>query len=417
MHVSAGACLGRVQHDEDVVGVDVHLGQRVALRGLAHRPGVQAERLDERLGRLVVPGRHVDPHRVRPAQQRGNSSTLLACTPAGVNTRMSTAVRSIGFAEAARVLPTSGTVVRSLGIVHDGVMSTYDAVLDVAERAAGVLGPESGLLQDLDAAGFLDALRRAITATATNPADSLRASVQLANDLARIPVVAGAKAFGADLEPPFAVDPKDRRFADPAWAANPFFYWIRLAYLAACRFAREVVGSAELDGPDAARKAALALDLLLDALAPDELPADEPRGAQAGVRHRRREPGRRARSTSSTTCCNNEGRPRQVDTSGFEVGRNLAVHAREGGVPQRPDGAAAVRAADRAGARHPAAVQPAVDQQVLRDGPRAGPQLHRVGRPARAHRLRDQLPQPVRTRCPAPRWTTTSSTARRPRWT
>src|SRR6185437_3084555 len=101
-----------------------------------------------------------------PRRSAGNSSTLPACTPAGVNTRMSTAVRSIGFAEAARPLPTSGTVVRSLGIVHDGVMSTHDAVPDAAERAAGGLCPESGLLQDLDAAGFLDALRRAITATA-----------------------------------------------------------------------------------------------------------------------------------------------------------------------------------------------------------------------------------------------------------
>ena len=31
-------------------------------------------------------------------------------------------------------------------------MSIHDAVPEVAERAAGVLGPESGLLQDLDAA-------------------------------------------------------------------------------------------------------------------------------------------------------------------------------------------------------------------------------------------------------------------------
>ena len=41
-------------------------------------------------------------------------------------------------------------------------MDTNDAARDVAERAASVLGPESGLLQDLDAAGFVDALRRAV---------------------------------------------------------------------------------------------------------------------------------------------------------------------------------------------------------------------------------------------------------------
>ena len=66
-------------------------------------------------------------------------------------------------------------------------------------------------------------------------------------------------------------------------------------------------------------------------------------------------------------------------------------HAGQGGLPQRPHGTAPVRAADRAGARQPAALQPAVDQQVLRHGPRARPQLHRVGGAARADRLRDQL--------------------------
>ena len=100
-------------------------------------------------------------------------------------------------------------------------MSTNDAVPDVAERAAGVLGPESGLLQDLDAAGFVDALRRAITATATNPADSLRAAVQLANDLARIPVVAGAKAFGADLEPPVDGRPQGPALRGPGVVGEP----------------------------------------------------------------------------------------------------------------------------------------------------------------------------------------------------
>src|SRR5204863_40458 len=83
--------------------------------------------------------------------------------------------------------------------VHDRVMDTHDAASDVAERAASVLGPESGLLQDLDAAGFVDALRRALTATLTNPQGSAQAVVQLASDLAQIPVVVGAKALGADL--------------------------------------------------------------------------------------------------------------------------------------------------------------------------------------------------------------------------
>ena len=92
----------------------------------------------------------------------------------------------------------------------------------------------------------------------------------------------------------------------------------------------------------------------------------------------------------------NNGRPRQVDTAPFEVGRQPGRDPGEGGLPQRADRDPAVPAADRAGARGAAAVQSTVDQQVLRDGPGAGAQLHRVGGPARPYRVRDQLPQPGR---------------------
>ena len=131
-------------------------------------------------------------------------------------------------------------------------MSTNDAARDVAERAASVLGPESGLWRTWTPQASVTHCG-ARSATATNPAEPARAAVQLATDLARIPVVAGAKAFGGDVEPPVEVDPKDRRFAAPAWEDNPAYYATRLAYLATCRFARDVVGSAQMD-PDGARR-------------------------------------------------------------------------------------------------------------------------------------------------------------------
>ncbi len=202
-------------------------------------------------------------------------------------------------------------------------MDTNDAARDVAERAASVLGPESGLFEDLDAAGFGDALLRAISATMSNPLDATRAAVQLANDLARIPVVAGAKAVGADLEPPVPVDPKDRRFSDLAWSENPLFYGTRLTYLAACKWARDVIAAAPV-APDVGRKAGMFVDLMLDALAPTNFLPSNPAALK------------RAFDTGGSSLVagarqflddarTNGGRPRQVDTSGFEVGRNLAV--------------------------------------------------------------------------------------------
>ncbi len=193
---------------------------------------------------------------------------------------------------------------------------------EVAERAASVLAPESGLFEDMDAAGFGDAVSQAIKNTLLNPLAPLQAATQLASDLAHIPLVAANLWFGRAAEPPFEVDARDRRFADPAWAGNPAFYSVRLAYLAASRFAREVVGAAGLE-PDAARKAAMAVDLVLDAVAPTNFLATNPAALK------------RAFDTGGSSLVkgaqqflddlvNNEGRPRQVDDSGFEVGRNLA---------------------------------------------------------------------------------------------
>ena len=142
---------------------------------------------------------------------------------------------------------------------------------------------------------------------------------------------------------------------------------------------------------------------------PDQRPRRQPGGAAARHGDRRAQPPRRGGEHGPR-----RGDERRAPAAGRRVGlprgREPRGDARQGRLPQPPHGAPAVRAADAHDVRDPAAAQPAVDQQVLRDGPRSGPQLRRVGGPARAHRVRDQLPQPGRDdarrrarRLPAPR--------------
>ena len=194
---------------------------------------------------------------------------------------------------------------------------------DVAERAAGVLAPESGLVEDLDAAGLGGAFAQAVRANLQHPEAATRAAARLAADVAQIPLVTATRWLGGSAEPPVQVDPKDRRFADPAWADNPAFYALRLAYLAGSRFAREVTTSAALPA-DMSAKARLATDLLIDAIAPTNFLPTNPAALKrafdtagasvsAGVRQ------------FVDDLLHNQGRPRQVDASGFEVGRNLAA--------------------------------------------------------------------------------------------
>jgi polyhydroxyalkanoate synthase len=194
---------------------------------------------------------------------------------------------------------------------------------DVGESAAGVLGPESELFENLDAAGFGEALAKALRAGTTNPFIPGQAAIQLFADLARVPAVAAAQWLGREAEPPVPVDPKDRRFADPAWSANPWFYGLRLSYLATCRFARDMVGSAALDD-ETAKKAQAATELMLDALAPTNFLATNPAALKRAFDTGGLSVAKGARMFTEDLL-NNQGRPRQVDTSPFEVGRNLAA--------------------------------------------------------------------------------------------
>ncbi|HVL84847.1 MAG TPA: alpha/beta fold hydrolase [Pseudonocardia sp.] len=194
---------------------------------------------------------------------------------------------------------------------------------EIGERAANVLAPESDLFEDLDAAGFGAALTQALRANLMHPFVPVRAGIQLAADLALIPAVAAARVTGQQPEPPVPVDPRDRRFADPAWEANPAFYAVRQAYLAASRFARELVGTQQLDA-ETARKAQMALDLLLDAAAPTNFLPTNPAALKRAFDTGGASLVRGARNFVDDLL-HNEGRPRQVDTTGFEVGRNLAV--------------------------------------------------------------------------------------------
>ena len=193
----------------------------------------------------------------------------------------------------------------------------------LAERAASELGPEADLFGDQDAAGFGAALTHVLRSTAGRPLATARAAVRFADALTRVPLATTAHWVGRDVEGPVPLDPKDLRFADPAWAANPLFHAVRLSYLAGCRFVRDVVGSADVDAETAA-KAALATELMLDAVAPTNFLATNPAALKLAFDTSGASLAKGARNFVDDLR-HNQGRPRQVDTRSFEVGRNLAA--------------------------------------------------------------------------------------------
>jgi polyhydroxyalkanoate synthase subunit PhaC len=190
-------------------------------------------------------------------------------------------------------------------------------------EAAEAVGPEGGVFARLDPADFGPSLLSVLGRAAGHPASVAEAGLRFAGAVAGVGPAALARWLGAAVDPPVPADGRDRRFADPSWEQNPAYFALRQYYLAARRFSAELLAAGRGDEL-ADQKAELAVGFAFDALAPTNFllgnpaalkKAFETGGASvlAGLRN------------FAGDLASNGGRPRQVDTSGFELGRNLAA--------------------------------------------------------------------------------------------
>ncbi|MBK6301415.1 MAG: alpha/beta fold hydrolase [Actinomycetales bacterium] len=168
------------------------------------------------------------------------------------------------------------------------------------------LGPLRRFAPDLSTARLLGSL-------ASRPVSTGRRVGALAADLAAI--VAGKSTV--------APDRRDRRFADEAWAKNPLLRRLVQSYLASGATAAQLVSDAGLNWRDAQRVEFL-LDNLTEALSPSNLPLVNPASAKAAI-----DTGganfARGMSAFAKDMSAKPRVPQMVDSSGFELGRNIAV--------------------------------------------------------------------------------------------
>ena len=193
----------------------------------------------------------------------------------------------------------------------------------VAERAAEALGPEAGLVASLDPVSLARAMAEVGAGLARHPFGGALAGIRYAAGLAATGAVSAARAFGGETSPPIPPPARDRRFADEAWAGNPLFFGLQQSYLLTARLARELVAAAELE-PRWRAKAELATQLLIDAMAPTNFLATNP----AALKRAFDTGGRSAAKGINNLLddlVSNGGKPRQVDTSPFTLGENLAA--------------------------------------------------------------------------------------------
>jgi polyhydroxyalkanoate synthase len=189
--------------------------------------------------------------------------------------------------------------------------------------AAEALAPEGGLMARLDPADFTRSVLRVLARAAGHPGEAAGAGLRFGAALTRVWPVAVARWLGADAEPPVPADAKDKRFADPAWADNPGYFALRQSYLAARQLGEDVLAAGRGDRL-ADLKARLATGLVFDALAPTNFLAGNPAALKRAY-----ETGGSSLLAGARNCLDdlmhNGGRPRQMDTAPFELGRSLAV--------------------------------------------------------------------------------------------
>jgi polyhydroxyalkanoate synthase len=204
--------------------------------------------------------------------------------------------------------------------------SSSRPVLDlvgIAENVTSVADPAALVRELLAAAGM----------TLQNPAGIIAANARLVWGSVGAFRAAAERAIGGDNPGPIAIARGDKRFSDSAFQENPAYFLLAQQYLLFGQLVAELLDTAGAGGTREA-KARFAAKFLVDAMAPTNTLAGNP----AAIR--------RAFDTGGKSIGNglknlvhdlrhNGGWPSQVDSSGFEVGVNMA--ATPGSVVYRSD--------------------------------------------------------------------------------
>ena len=195
------------------------------------------------------------------------------------------------------------------------------------------LGVAEDPLVGTDPVAFLRSLVAAGGALAKNPAGTAAASGRMAIGLAAAISAAGARALGGDESGPVSPAKSDKRFTDPAFTDNALYYLLEQQYLLTSQMVEELLEAADLD-PTQEMKARFAATFIVNALAPtNTLP-----GNPAALRKAFDTGGRSVFlgvQNMLDDLLHNGGWPSQVDSTGFEVGGNMA--ATPGSVVYRSD--------------------------------------------------------------------------------
>jgi polyhydroxyalkanoate synthase len=178
-------------------------------------------------------------------------------------------------------------------------------------------------LSGSDPAALNDALRAVTLEVMSDPMRLGPLMTSLMMSQQAVAMNAMRRLQGETPEPVAKIAAGDKRFSDPAWTSNPLLMSTLEEYLVRREYTAQVVETSRL--PEATKKKArFALSMMMDALAPTNLPWLNPAVIKEAV------------NTGGTSLMkgmeqfiddvkNNAGMPKQVDASSFVLGENMAA--------------------------------------------------------------------------------------------
>ena len=196
---------------------------------------------------------------------------------------------------------------------------------DEAEDATERLGIAEAPMGLIDPGVMARSLVSAVLSTRKHPLGVAAVGGRLVARSAQTLLVSAGRLVGVTRDGPAGSMSGDKRFGDQAFEENAFYFLLAQEYLLGTRALDELLDLADV-GDDTAGRARFAGQFLGDALSPTHTPLGNPavmrrafdtngkslvRGGRSFVRDIRR----------------NGGWPSQVDTSGFQLGRNMAATA------------------------------------------------------------------------------------------
>jgi len=185
------------------------------------------------------------------------------------------------------------------------------------------LGVAEDPLVGADPVSFLRSLAAASAAVAKNPAAIVAANTRLAIGMASAIRASAERAIGLETPGPVSPAAGDKRFLDAAYAENPLYFLLAQQYLLSTQLVAELIDAAGLDAAQET-KARFAATFMLNALAPTNTLPGNPEVMRAAFDTGGKSLLRGAKNMIHDMR-HNGGWPAQVDSTGFEVGVNMAA--------------------------------------------------------------------------------------------